>query len=1113
MTLLPFPILVGDPAGRCLFGNPAFQRLAARTATELLGDGWQDAIDPEDRARAAAAWREAIATTEPLEIEVRLRSATSPPRWFLIRGAPIRTDGRVDGWISAFIDVDDRRLRVQIAQAEQAWTRTALDDSEARYRSIFENAAVGIACIDVARGRWTAVNDTLCRLLGFPREDLLAQPIERFAHPADIDLFRRLAAGEGPRSSADIRLIHEAGEIVWTRLTASAVTATDGSAPSTILVVEDIRERKAREAEVAAEAADQSLLLAISDGIRTLDDERAMIALACGLLGAHLGVHRLTYATLGEDDSLAAWHAWCADPASRAAMGLDTRVRARLDALRRGQVIALADDPPRAAAGAGRGAGEAGPGSTTLCIPLLQDGDLRAVLIAEASLDRPWSASRTALLVDVCERVWVAAARARAEAALIASEARLQRIVRSGIVGVGFGDVDGTVTEVNDAFLAIIGRSRAEFDARRINWRTLTAPGDAPRDEVAVAELLRDGICRPYEKEYVLPARRVPVQVVMAALDPERDRAKHVALIVDLSELKAAQAALAESHARLEQRVVERTAELSLANERLRVEVRRRAAVQAALLQSQKLEALGHLTSSVAHDFNNILAAVLGGFGLIEKHAADPRLLGVAREGAKAAERGASLIRQLLAFARQQTVQTTVVDLTTLLAELRPHLLHVVGEAVTVVMEIPELLPPVRTDPTQLHAALLNLAANARDAMPGGGTLRVRASTVAGDAAERPAELGDRPAIAIQVSDTGQGMAPAVLQRVIEPFYTTKGPGRGTGLGLAMVQGLMLQSGGALRIASAEGRGTQVSLFLPAAEAVREDEPAVEREETREHAGGRALIVEDDAGVRAVVVAQLEDWGYAVLHAETPADAVARVDDCRDLAFAVADYTLAGPDGASIAAALRRRRPDLPILFITGRGDLAATEGEWLLRKPFSADALSRCLLDMLEHAASRAQTEATLDRLARRIRSEPLRVALAAWRQARGERRLPHPDAIGLGPEALAWTARIEVDQGRLPVAFRIAAIGDALAGRAQAPLTGQSVTLLGSDDEDRQEGAYRRCVRLGKPTYEYGRYGFGDGDRTTFERLLLPCATDGRTIDTLVSTAHLTDSAASSA
>ena len=391
-----------------------------------------------------------------------------------------------------------------------------------------------------------------------------------------------------------------------------------------------------------------------------------------------------------------------------------------------------------------------------------------------------------------------------------------------------------------------------------------------------------------------------------------------------------------------EQRALsERTEDLNRANARLQAEMKRREEAQAALVQAQKLEALGRLTSGIAHDFNNVTQAVAGGFAIIERRAKDAGLAEIARHGAAAAQRGGQLVKQLLAFARQQSLAPQRLDLGAQLAETLPLLASTVGDRIEIALDCPASLPPALVDPSLLETALINLAANAKDAMPAGGRLGVRVYESSPGEPSHPPELAERRAVAIAVSDTGCGMSPAVLERALEPFFTTKGAGRGTGLGLAMVHGFVRQSSGALALASGEGEGATVTLFLPCDEGAQSasSRSAAVEEPSPAAPSIRVLLVDDDDAVRSVTAAQLAELGHRV-EATNGAASALRALDAGTFDLVVSDVVMGEADGLALARDLRRRST-IPILFVTGHADRARLAGELVLDKPFTLAALA----------------------------------------------------------------------------------------------------------------------------------------------------------------------------
>lgn len=419
-------------------------------------------------------------------------------------------------------------------------------------------------------------------------------------------------------------------------------------------------------------------------------------------------------------------------------------------------------------------------------------------------------------------------------------------------------------------------------------------------------------------------------------------------------------------NAQLEQRVVERTRELSDGNERLRAEIAERqqaeAALrnaQAALVQSQKMEAIGRLTGGIAHDFNNYLAAIIGGIDLLQLRLTlapqDARLLAAARASA---ERGAALTQQLLAFSRRQALAPQVTDLTQLVSGAADLLRRTLGDHVVVETSLVPDLWPCLIDPNQLESALLNLAINARDAMPEGGQLTLATENVTLDEDAAQAVGRDvRPGayILISVKDEGAGMPPDVLARAFEPFYTTKEQGRGTGLGLSQVFGFVAQSGGHVQLDSAPGRGTTVRLYLPrhaGSAAARPPEtagpPAIEA------SGATILIVEDDEGVREFSVGALTDLGYRVLEAPDAATALELLDRHGDITLMFSDIGLPGMNGRELADEAKRRHPALKVLLTTGYARDAFAPGGvvgaevHLLPKPFTTAALAAKLDEVI---------------------------------------------------------------------------------------------------------------------------------------------------------------------
>ena len=374
-------------------------------------------------------------------------------------------------------------------------------------------------------------------------------------------------------------------------------------------------------------------------------------------------------------------------------------------------------------------------------------------------------------------------------------------------------------------------------------------------------------------------------------------------------------------------------------------------AAQEQLRQSQKMEALGQLTGGIAHDFNNLLTVVVGGLDIIAKRADDPKLKRYAENALAAAERGARLTGQLLAFSRVQRLEVRPTLVAPLIENMRPLLRNVLGPGITKQFDLDEAMMPVMADPTQLEVAVLNLAINARDAMPEGGVLTFSSRPVRVDG-EPDLEAGDY--VELTIADTGVGMPPQVLERAFEPFFTTQDVGKGTGLGLSMVYGMARQSGGAARIESTPGKGTAVKLlFRKADEGVSEATPAIDEPHAAAHppAPLSILVIDDDPDVRGFIVETLEEQGYTVREAADGHEGIAEFErETPDLI--VLDFIMPGLSGAEVAREVRARRPDQAILFVSGYSETEAVKSTApdapLLAKPFRSDALQKAVRSVL---------------------------------------------------------------------------------------------------------------------------------------------------------------------
>jgi len=423
---------------------------------------------------------------------------------------------------------------------------------------------------------------------------------------------------------------------------------------------------------------------------------------------------------------------------------------------------------------------------------------------------------------------------------------------------------------------------------------------------------------------------------------------RFVGVAFDITERRAAEASLQELNATLEERVAR--------------EVEKRAAAEEALRQSHKMEAVGQLTGGIAHDFNNLLQGIVGALDLLGKRVGEGRTADIARfvDGAMdSARRAAALTHRLLAFSRRQPLDPRPLEINPLVASLEELLRRTMGEAIEIRLELLDDLWLTLCDPNQLETSLLNLAINARDAMPEGGVLTIESCNVHLDDAAAAAwrEIAPGEYVCLSVSDTGVGMSAEVRGRAFDPFFTTKPIGQGTGLGLSMIYGFARQSEGYARLYSEVGAGTTFKLFLPRhrGEARPNTPERAADPPARAQAGEVVLVIEDEAVVRLLIVEVLLDLGYRALEAAEGPEGLAVLQSAERIDLLVTDIGLPGLGGRQVADAARAARPDLKILFMTGYAEEAAAAGGFLepgmamVTKPFAMETLAGKIRAMIE--------------------------------------------------------------------------------------------------------------------------------------------------------------------
>lgn len=411
----------------------------------------------------------------------------------------------------------------------------------------------------------------------------------------------------------------------------------------------------------------------------------------------------------------------------------------------------------------------------------------------------------------------------------------------------------------------------------------------------------------------------------------------YMVVLRDVTDRKQAENALAAANELLEARVAERTRALE-------AEIRRREEAHAALIQAQRMEAFGQLTGGVAHDFNNLLTIVTGNLELLGGQLDSERQAVLLKRATDAADMGAALTKRLLTFARRRRLTPQVLDVNEMILNLTQLLQRSLGEPISLTTMLAGNVWPTRADASELENAILNLAINARDAMPCGGNLIIESRNIV---REDGGEF-----VQISVSDTGTGMTPDVLERAFEPFFTTKETGRGTGLGLSTVYGFAEQSGGQATIESVPGQGTTVNILLP-----RADEEAATVQTRVEHVPLSescevVLVVEDNPDVRELTMQRVEGLGYVVREAESGAAAIRILESGEDVQLVLSDIVMAGGvSGYDVARWVAQNAPQIKVLLTTGyAAEETQSESQKgaILRKPYKRDELARALHDAL---------------------------------------------------------------------------------------------------------------------------------------------------------------------
>jgi PAS domain S-box-containing protein len=835
-------------------------------------------------------------------------------------------DDRIDpsGPVTTGLPETDMVARALVtAAAGRQEAAKALEESEARFRALFERSPSGVILLDPDTARVIDSNVVAASYVGCTVEEFRGRAITDFALQTSPERVRAICESvvAGQTASYETKVMGKRGP--RDLLIAVAPVQVAGR---TLMLINEIDVTDLRRAEA---------------GLR-VNEERLELARE----GANLGIWDWDIANGTLTWSEHQWHLH----------GLEPRPDGPSPELWR-QTVHAADIQP----------------TQTELLNALRSPDRRyateySVVLPDGSLRRLLGRGQTirdangrairmvGINMDVTARYEAEMARDRLIWMLETERSRLAEVIEAMPIGVGIVDTSGRVLLGNALMMRLNGpvipsmssAFRGEWIAHDPDGNRLAFEDFPIRRALRLGETTLPGVEFLFRDE---AGQETWFRVGSVPLRSEDGQVQEaLGIFLDIDAEKRLFDFQQQINARLEQRV--------------REEMAAREAAQQRAAHAERMHALGQIAGGIAHDFNNVLQAVSGGAALIERRPDQvERVLRNARMVLDAARRGAAITSRLLAFSRRGDLRAENVDAAALLTDMADVLTHTLGGSVVCKVDVPAGTPPLFADRGQLETVLVNLATNARDAMPSGGTLTLAAATeMVSTDHPHPAGLAAGDYVRIVVSDTGSGMDAAVLARVTEPFFTTKEPGKGTGLGLAMAKGFAEQSGGSLSIDSVVGQGTRIALWLPSAPSGVMSAPGIAAATGAGSGKPCVLLVDDDTIVRDVLTSSLEDSGYAVVPVDSGAAALNRLAAGEHVDIIVSDLTMPSMDGLTLIRAAQERRPGRPAVLLTGyAGDGAtlavggAISGTFsLLRKPVTGTQLADRINALL---ASRKQT------------------------------------------------------------------------------------------------------------------------------------------------------------